>query len=277
MDAPSRTAAVDRLGPTDSHAHLDLEAFDADRDAVVARAFEAGLEAILCPADLACNRSLALVLDLARRHPRVLAAAGVHPHQAGLFGAEAEAALRRLAAEGSIRAVGEIGLDFHYNLSPPAAQRRAFRAQLGLAAELNLPVIVHSREAGAEVLDAVREAGPPRGGALHCFTESWPVAARALDLGLHISFSGILTFPGAADLRETARRIPGGRLLVETDAPYLAPVPFRGKGRRNEPAWVVETARVLAGLRGARLEDLADETSRNFRGLFGFEKCPSGC
>jgi len=260
--------APERLGLTDSHAHLDMEPFDADRDEVVARALAAGLEAVLCPADLTSARSVSCVLDLVRRYPRLLAAAGVHPHQAGLYGPEAEAALRRLAAEGTVRAVGEIGLDFHYGFSTPSDQRRAFRSQLGLAAELGLPVIVHSREAGGEVLDALREAKLTRGGVLHCFTDTWAVAAGALDLGLHISFSGILTFPGAAGLRDTARRIPADRLLVETDAPYLAPVPYRGKERRNEPAWVVETARVLAGLRGAALEDLADGTSRNFRALF---------
>ncbi|MBN2207122.1 MAG: TatD family hydrolase [Candidatus Aminicenantes bacterium] len=277
METLSSPGAAERFGLVDSHAHLDMEAFARDRDEVVARAFQAGLESVLCPAELTEERSAAVVLDLVRRHPRLLAAAGVHPHRAALYGRAAEDALRRLAAGGEIRAVGEIGLDFHYNLSPPSDQSRAFRAQLGLAAELRLPVILHSRDAGPEVLDAVREANLSRGGVLHCFTESWPIAARALDLGLHISFSGILTFPGATDLRETARRIPDGRLLVETDAPYLAPVPYRGKGRRNEPAWVVETARLLAGLRNVPFEELADATTRTYCGLFGFEKSRTGC
>jgi len=245
-----------------------MEEFDPDREEVVARAFGAGLEAILCPADLTSDRSLAVVLDLARRHPRIIAAAGVHPHQARLFGPDAEAAIRRLAAEGTIQAVGEIGLDFHYNFSPAPDQRRAFRAQLGIAKDLGLPVIVHSRNAGVEILEAVSEAGLTRGGVLHCFSETWEIALKALDLGLTISFSGILTFPGAANLRDVARKLPAGRLLVETDSPYLAPVPFRGKVRRNEPAWVAETAKVLAGLRNESLEELAAVTTGNFKILF---------
>lgn len=277
MEAQTPRGQAERLGLVDSHAHLDMEAFDSDRAQVVDRAFRAGLESVLCPADLTSPRSVDLVLDLVRRHPRLLAAAGVHPHQAGLYGPDAESGLRRLAAVGAIRAVGEVGLDFHYNLSPPTDQRRALASQLRLAAELGLPVILHSRDAGEEVLDAVREAAPARGGVLHCFTESWEIARRALDLGLHISFSGILTFPGAAGLRETARKIPDGRILVETDAPYLAPVPHRGQGRRNEPAWVVETARLLAGLRGVAFEDLADSTTRTYGALFGFEKTRPGC
>lgn len=276
MDASTRPAA-ERFGLIDSHAHLDMEEFDADRDDVVARAFGAGLEAILCPADLTGGRSLALVLDLARRYPRIIAAAGVHPHQARLFGPDAEAAIRREAAAGTIAAIGEIGLDFHYNLSPAPDQRTAFQTQVGIAAELGLPVIIHSREAGDEILTTLGEKGLHAGGLLHCFTESWEIAVRALDLGLHISFSGILTFPGAAGLRDTARKIPSDRLLVETDSPYLAPVPFRGKSRRNEPAWVVETARVLAGVRGVSLEELADEMGRNFRTLFPIEKSQPRC
>jgi TatD DNase family protein len=245
-----------------------MEEFDPDREEVVARAFGEGLEAILCPADLASGRSLAVVLDLACRHPRIIAAAGVHPHQARLFGPDAEADIRRLAAEGRIQAVGEIGLDFHYNFSPAPDQRRAFRTQLGIAKDLGLPVIVHSRNAGIEILEAVSEAGLTRGGVLHCFSETWEIAAKALDLGLTISFSGILTFPGAANLRDVARKVPAGRLLVETDSPYLAPVPFRGKVRRNEPAWVAETAKVLAGLRNESLEELAAVTTGNFKTLF---------
>jgi TatD DNase family protein len=256
----------------DSHAHLDQGEFDPDREDVIARAFAAGLEGILCPADLADDRSLELVLDLVRRHPEIVAAAGVHPHQARLFDPSHEARLRDLAARGLIAAVGEIGLDFHYDYSPAADQRRAFRAQLEVARDVGLPVIVHSRKAGPEICDSIREAGLGRGGVLHCFTETWEIAGRALDLGLYLSFSGILTFPKAADLRQVAGRAPADRLLVETDAPYLAPVPYRGRARRNEPAWVVETARVLAGLRGLPESELADLTTANFRSLFSFEK-----
>ncbi len=258
----------ERPGLVDSHAHLDMEAFDPDREEVVARAFGAGLEAILCPADLSGAQSVETVLGLCQKYPRIFAAAGVHPHQARLFDSACEVRLRSLAAQGKIIAVGEIGLDFHYDFSPAEDQRRAFRAQLEIARDLGLPVIVHSREAGAKILEAVREAGCDRGGILHCFSETWDIAGRALDAGFYISFSGILTFPGAADLRDTARKIPAGRLLVETDAPYLAPVPFRGKARRNEPAWVVETARVLAGIANKSYEELAAVTTENFSALF---------
>ncbi|MCJ7588308.1 MAG: TatD family hydrolase [Candidatus Aminicenantes bacterium] len=245
-----------------------MEAFDPDREEVVARAFGAGLEAILCPADLTVGRSLEIILDLRLRPPRILAAAGVHPHQARLFDPDCRARLHALAAERRIAAVGEIGLDFHYHFSEAADQRLAFRTQLGIAKDLGLPVIVHSRNAGVEILEAVSEAGLTRGGVLHCFSETWEIAGKALDLGFTISFSGILTFPGAANLRDVARKVPAGRLLVETDSPYLAPVPFRGKVRRNEPAWVAETAKVLAGLRNESLEELAAVTTGNFKTLF---------
>ncbi|MDH4197536.1 MAG: TatD family hydrolase, partial [Candidatus Aminicenantes bacterium] len=171
-----------------------------------------------------------------------------------------------LAAEGTVRAVGEIGLDFHYEFSPPDVQRDVLRRQLAVAEELGLPVVLHSRLTGSEVAAAVAATPFTRGGILHCYTEDWVVAQRMLDLGFHISFSGILTFPRAGDLREVARRVPLDRLLVETDAPFLAPVPRRGQ--RNEPAFVIETAAVLAGLHGLSLEHLAEATTANFRQLF---------
>jgi len=261
----------------DSHAHLDMAEFDADRPDVVRRAFAAGIVAILCPADLTRPASLPTIAGLAAGSPAVLAAAGVHAHQAKDFSRGHLDELGRLAAAGAIRAVGEIGLDYHYDFSPPETQREALRAQLAFAAAAGLPVILHSRLSGADIIAAVDAERFGRGGILHCFTEDWPTARAMLDRGFFVSFSGILTFPKAGDLREVAAKVPLDRLLVETDSPYLAPVPYRGSGRRNEPAFVVETARVLAGLKGLAPDALAEATTRNFAALFPFEMAPAEC
>ena len=250
----------------DSHAHLDMPDFDPDREEVLRRAREAGVAGILCPIDLASERSAATVLRLAAENPDIRAAAGLHPHQARLDAPALADALRELAAAGRIVAVGEIGLDYHYDFSSPEEQRAAFRRQLALAAEAGLPAIVHSRDAGRDIAAAVREERFDRGGVLHCFSEDWAFAREMMDRGFYISFSGIVTFPNAAALRDVAARIPDDRLLVETDAPYLAPVPYRGK--RNEPAFVAATAARLAALRGQGLDRLAEIVSANFARAF---------
>jgi TatD DNase family protein len=261
----------------DSHAHLDMAEFDADRAEVVRRAFAAGVVAVLCPADLTRAASLPAIAGLAAEFPSVLAAAGVHAHQAKDFSDDRLGELRGLAARAAIRAVGEIGLDYHYDLSPRELQREALRRQLAFASEAGLPVILHSRLSGADIIAAVDGERFGRGGILHCFTEDWATARAMIERGFHVSFSGILTFPKAGELREVAAKVPLDRLLVETDSPYLAPVPYRSSGRRNEPAFVVETARVLAAVRGLSLEDLAEATTRNFAGLFPFEKTGGEC
>ena len=251
--------------------------FDADRAEAVRRAFAAGVVAILCPADMTRAASLPAIAALEAEFPTVLAAAGIHAHQAKDLTPAHLVDLEGLAARHAIRAVGEIGLDYHYDFSPPGAQREALRRQLALAARTGLPVILHSRLAGADIIAAVDGEGYRGGGVLHCFTEDWETAQAMMDRGFVISFSGILTFPKAGALREVASRVPLDRLLVETDSPYLAPVPYRGSGRRNEPAFVLETARVLAGIRGLPLEDLAEATTRNFARLFPFEKTGGQC
>jgi len=258
----------------DSHAHLDMEDFDPDRDEVIRRAFAAGVKAVLCPADLTSDKSLQTTWNIMARHPSFLAAAGVHPHQAKLFSEDHIRKLRDLGARQIIAAVGEIGLDFHYDFSSPEEQERAFRDQLRLADELRLPVIVHSRLAGIKIASTIRKEGFRNGGILHCYTEDWNTARTMIDLGFHISFSGILTFPKAGSLREVAAKVPLDRLLVETDSPYLAPVPFRAR-KRNEPSFILETARVLAELKRVSLEELAEATTGNFFSLFpgtGIEK-----
>ncbi|MDT7807846.1 MAG: TatD DNase family protein [Acidobacteriota bacterium] len=255
----------------DSHAHIDGEEFDADREEVLARACESGVRAILNvgtgdPHSGTLERAVAL----AERFEDVYAAVGVHPHDARLYDDAAERRLRDiLRSSVKVVALGEIGLDFHYDNSPRDVQREVFARQLRMARELRLPVVIHSREADAETVEVLRAeyAGAERGGVMHCFGGSGRMAEEVIELGFHISFAGNVTFKKAENLREVARTVPSERLLVETDCPFLAPVPLRG--RRNEPAYVVETARFVAALRGVEPEELGSTTSENFARLFG--------
>ncbi|MBN1938911.1 MAG: TatD family hydrolase [Candidatus Aminicenantes bacterium] len=262
MTGPSLSAR----GIPDSHCHLDMDDFAPDRETVLARARAAGVDAFLCPADISQPQGLQTTLDLAARHTDVTASAGLHPHQAKLRSETFYDTIRRLAWEKKIAAVGEIGLDYHYGFSSPEEQRPVFREQVALASEIGLPLIVHSRLAGLDIREAVDSERFSGGGILHCFTESRDIALSMIDRGFLISFSGILTFPNASDLRDTAKALPLDRILVETDAPYLAPVPHRGK--RNEPSFVLETARLLAVLRNLPFESLAEALTANFRRLF---------
>lgn len=255
----------------DSHAHLDMEEFDEDRDQVVERAFQKGVKAILCPTDLTDSNSIRIILDLIEKYKDIIAAAGVHPHQAKHFIPDHSKKIEELARARKIKALGEIGLDFHYNFSPPRDQEEAFRHQLNVAQNLGLPVVVHSQNSGKIVAQAVEEEHFTNGGVLHCFSEDWGLAKRMMNHNFFISFSGIITFPKAHLLREVAQKIPLEKLLVETDSPYLVPVPFRSKKKRNEPAYVLETAKVLADLKKVSLGKLAETTSRNFEFLFMFE------
>jgi TatD DNase family protein len=255
----------------DSHAHIDGEEFDADRDEVVARAREAGVRAILnVGTGDPHGDNFKRALTAAETYEDVYFAVGVHPHDARLYDDAAEHYVADLL-QGSTRAValGEIGLDYHYDNSPREVQREVFTRQLRLAKSLALPVIIHSRDADEETLEILRAeyAETVRGGVMHCFGGGPALAEGALDLGFYISFAGNVTFKKADALREVALTVPLDRLLVETDCPYLAPVPHRG--RRNEPAYVVETARFLAELRGAGHEELGRQTSENFSRLFG--------
>jgi TatD DNase family protein len=255
----------------DSHAHIDGEEFDADRDEVLARAREAGVRAILnVGTGDPRGRSFERALAVAQAYEDVYFAAGVHPHDARLYDDAAERYVGDLL-RGNARAValGEIGLDYHYDNSPREVQRAVFARQLRLAKSLSLPVIIHSRDADEETLEILRAeyAGAARGGVMHCFGGGPALAEGALALGFYISFAGNVTFKKAEALREVALTVPPDRLLVETDCPYLAPVPHRG--RRNEPAYVAATARFLAELRGVRAEELGRTTSENFARLFG--------
>jgi len=251
----------------DSHCHLDMDDYADDLAAVLARAVAAGVsEIITVGTDLGSSRE---ALALARKYPMLKAAVGIHPHDVGNAGDADWDALLNLVAQGrdAIVAWGEIGLDYAKNHSPHDIQRRQFARQLELAAQARLPVIIHDREAHNDILAALT-ASPARqqSGVLHCFSGDWPLAKKLLDLGLYISISGIVTFKNAAALQEVAAKVPLDRLLVETDGPFLAPHPYRGK--RNEPAWLVKTAEHIAGLRGMPLSELVAATAANTRGLF---------
>ncbi|MGD9344929.1 MAG: TatD family hydrolase [Candidatus Aminicenantes bacterium] len=255
----------------DSHAHLTAHEFDDDRHEVIRRAFQEGIGAILCPADLSEEKELEIALDITRTYTNIIAAAGVHPHNAKDFTADDLNKIELLAKGKNIRAVGEIGVDFHYNFSPPDVQVKVFKKQISMAQEMGLPVVIHSRNASKEILKAVKEERFTRGGIIHCFTEDWEFAETMMGYNFLISFSGILTFPKAQSLREVAIRTPMEKILVETDSPYLAPVPYRGKIERNEPVYVKETAQFLAKLKNVSLERLAERTTSNFESLFQIE------
>ena len=253
----------------DSHAHVDGEEFDADRDEVMARARAAGVRAILnVGTGDPHSGSLERAVRIAESYEGVWAAVGVHPHDARLFDEAAEGRLLELIkGRRKIVAWGEIGLDYHYDNSPRDRQREAFVRQLRLARGAGLPVVIHSREADDDTMAILRdEWAAETGGVLHCFGGGPRMAESALDLGFYVSFAGNVTFKKAEPLREVARAVPLERLLVETDCPYLAPVPHRG--RRNEPAFVVDTARFLAELRGTCHQEIGRATSSNFSKLF---------
>lgn len=224
----------------DSHAHLQDDAFREDREAVFRRAREAGIGLIVPGYS---QESSSAAVAFAEAHEETWALVGVHPHEASGFGPEDEARLREWSRRPKVVGIGEIGLDYHYNFSPRAEQRAAFRRQLEIARELDMPVSIHSREAEEDTIRLIREVGVQKG-VLHCFTGSLALAEAALAQGLLISVAGILTFANAHALREVVRQIPLAALMVETDSPYLAPVPHRG--RRNEPLFVREVAHRLA-------------------------------
>lgn len=255
----------------DSHCHLDFPDLLADLDDVLARMREAGVDGALCVS--VTREDHPRVLALAEAHEHLWASVGVHPDYEGVQEPD-EAWLLGQAAHPRVVAIGETGLDYFRVDGEPEWQRERFRVHIRAARAAGLPLIIHTRAARADTLRLLREedAGAA-GGVLHCFTESWEMAREALDLGLHISFSGIVTFKNAAELREVAARVPDDRLLIETDSPYLAPVPHRGK--RNQPAWVRDVAVGVAAVRGVSPEALAQITSRNFFALFTKARPPT--
>ena len=251
----------------DSHCHLDNPQFDPDREAVIDRALAAGVERMVVIGTGDGPPDLEPGIRLADRHEAIYATVGVHPHDAARATPDTYKRLANLLKHPKVVALGEIGLDYHYDHSPRDVQREAFLEQMAIAGEARKPIVIHTRVAWDDTLALLEQHWKPTGlgGIMHCFSGGPGEAERCLTLGFHLSFGGIVTFPKALDVQEAARQTPADRILIETDAPYLAPVPHRGK--RNEPAFVAQTARRLAELRGVTPEEIAQITTENFLGL----------
>jgi len=258
----------------DSHVHLDGKQFDADREQVIARARDAGVRTMVAIGNGDGPPTLDAGIQLADKYPFIYATIGIHPHEARLADDAAYATMGQLARHPKVIAWGEIGLDYFYDHSDRETQKQVFSNQMELAASAKVPIVIHCRpsdgsdNAWDDCLALIKDQWAPNGlgGILHCFTGSFTQAKRALDMGFMISFAGNLTFPKAQQIRDAALEVPLDRILVETDCPYLAPVPHRGK--RNEPAFVLETARKLGELRGLSMEEVGERTSRNFYNFF---------
>jgi TatD DNase family protein len=258
----------------DSHAHVEGHKFDSDRAEMLARAREAGLERILAIGSGTGPGTYDCALKIAEQHDWIFASTGLHPHEARVATEADYAEMAGLAKHPKLIAWGEIGLDYFYDHSPRDVQKEVFRRQMELAAAAKLPIIIHCRpsnnseNAWDDTLEMLRHHWAPRGlpGILHCFTGEWKHAQAALDIGFYISFAGNVSFPKAENIREAAKQVPLDRMLIETDSPYLAPVPHRGK--RNEPSFVVNTAETVAQLRGTSKEEIGQQTAQNFYALF---------
>ena len=251
----------------DSHCHLDDQQFEAERDEIVERALAAGLKYMLSIGTGEGPPDLEAAMRMAERYDCVYATVGVHPNDSAKADDETFSHLADLLRHPKVRAVGEIGLDFHWGV-PRETQVPIFRRQLALAAQAKMPVVIHTRDAWDATMQVLREEWAPTGlpCLMHCFTGNWQQAQECLELGFLLAFGGVLTFPKAVEVREAARQVPAGKILLETDCPYLAPVPFRGK--RNEPAYVRHTAEQLAKVRNVDVEKLAEETTETFERVF---------
>jgi TatD DNase family protein len=262
----------------DSHAHLEGERFDADRERVLARAKDAGVEAIVAIGNGTGPGSLDCAIQLADKYEQMYATIGIHPHEAKLAQESDFQELEQLAKRPKVIAVGEIGLDYYYDHSPRDVQQNVFLKQMKIAKSSRLPIVIHCRpsegseNAWDDCLGTIEKEWSPSGlgGVLHCFTGTLAHARKALDLGFMISFAGNVTFPRAQAIREAAKIVPLDRIFIETDSPFLAPVPNRGK--RNEPAFVKETARQIGELRGISTEEVGEHTTRNFYKFFSLHE-----
>lgn len=250
----------------DTHCHLDAPRFDEDRADVMERARAAGVRRMVT---IGCDEeSSRRALGLAATHDDVWATVGVHPHEAAAAPEGFDETLEALSRHERCVAIGECGLDYYYDHSPRERQREVFARQVALARRMRKPLVIHVRDAWSDTLDVLHAEGArDAGGVIHCFSGSLEDAERSLELGFYLSIPGIVTFKSPGDLPEVVKRVPLDRLLVETDSPYLAPVPYRGK--RNEPAYVLEVARKVAELREMPLEELIEATGKNARALFG--------
>ncbi len=254
----------------DTHCHLEMNAFDRDRDETIVRAKEAGVEYII---NIGSDREGNIQgLNISREHPEVYSAVGIHPHDAKTFNKELGTEIKTWLKQPKVVAVGEIGLDYHYMHSSKEIQIDTFRKQMVIAKDSGLPIIVHSREAKNDTLQILQEEASDISGVLHCFSGDLDMAKKALDLGFSISIAGPVTFQNATKLREIAQFIPDERLLIETDAPYLSPVPMRGK--RNEPSFLKYTAQIISDIRGVGITDIARITRLNAMKLFKIKQIP---
>jgi TatD DNase family protein len=254
----------------DSHCHLDDAQFDSDRADVIERARQAGLKYILAIGTGNGPPDLEAAVRLADAHPFIYASAGVHPNDTPKVDVNTLKNLESVLKHPKVKAVGEIGLDYHWSI-PKETQTPIFIRQLEIAANARMPVIIHTRDAWADTIDILRTRWEPTGlpCVMHCFTGNAEAARECLELGFHLAFGGVATFPKAGEIREAARITPADRLLLETDSPYLAPIPYRGK--RNEPSFILHTADVIARERGTTVEELAAQTTANFEQLFRLE------
>lgn len=252
----------------DSHCHLEMSDFRNDLEEVIRRAIESGVEYMFTVGTE--SQDWATAVEVAENHPSVYAILGVHPHNAKEIDDQTYPTLLKLCKGKKVKAYGEIGLDFFRNLSPREVQIRRFREQIGLAQEINLPIIVHDRDAHQEIVEILRaEKAEQCGGIIHCFSGDYDFAKKCMDMGFYISIPGSITFKNAEGYREVVRNIPLDSLLVETDAPYITPVPFRGK--RNEPSFVRYTAQKVAEVKNIAFEKLAEATTRNALRVYGIE------
>jgi TatD DNase family protein len=251
----------------DSHCHLDSERFADDQAEVIERAFAAGVERMMTIGTGDGPPDIEGAVRIADRYPQIYATVGVHPHDASKYDDGVGLRLATLLKHPKVLALGEIGLDYHYDHSPREVQQASFIEQMRIAADARLPIVIHTREAWDDTFALIEQHWKPTGlgGIMHCFSGGPTEAQRSLDLGFHLSFSGIVTFPKSVDIQAAAYLCPNDRLLIETDAPFLAPIPYRGK--RNEPAYVAHTAHKLAELRGVNVEELTRLTTANFLAL----------
>ncbi len=261
---------LDKYKLIDSHAHLDDERFDKDRDEVMQRAVDAGVDTIVNVSCWDSNNGFQPALDLAAKYKNIYISLGVHPHDAKGAGECVYNEIKRLARYERVVAIGETGLDYYYDNSPRGVQKDVFRRHIQLSRMSGMPIVVHTREAEKDTLEILKEEGAGEtGGVLHCFSGSYEMAKACMDMGFFLSFTGVVTFPKASDIHEVVKRVPVDRILLETDSPYLAPVPHRGE--RNEPVYMIETASVIARLKGLSLEDVARITVSNTKNLFNID------
>ena len=251
----------------DSHAHLILEAFEQDRDNVIQEAFSNGITHIVQSCDNL--EEIEKNLTLAKKHKNIYSSVGIHPHEAKSWTDVTSDTLINYSKEEKVIAIGECGLDFYYNYSPKEIQLKVFREQIKISNQVSLPLIIHTRDAFKETIEILKEEKPQFGGVLHCYTGNLETAKEAINLGFYVSWSGILTFKNASDLREIAKTLPLNKTLIETDCPFLAPIPFRGK--RNEPKFVKLVAEELARIHNKTPEEIGEITSENTKKLFGLK------